>query len=250
MTDGYPISKSLFEKYTEEEIFQMAQQSGSIDMGYWARFYELQKGKLSEQEISELVEQNDDDLLREWEISLDNGFKRGDLLSHYANSFYYGTRDLLDAFLQQPLPSDIEALSILFLFCQFAELALKASIEYIVYLKNKAGTLTELPQKLYDTHDLSSLIKILNSLHKSDDPFLTLKTQEFVLKINTINEKSQAFRYPFMFKKRKKEDKIFLIQGYPIHMRIFRAEFDIHADEILALLISLSEGHYGFSDKG
>lgn len=240
MTQSYIVSKTLVDKCSHEELQELLSQ-GSVDMGWWTRFNGIDFFRgVSEEELKRFFEEDIDKLAQDWETEL-QGVKKADLLYEYADGFFNGTRDLLDVFLQKEFRSDSDALPILFLFCQFAELALKASTEYFVYLRQEIGKPVVKPN-LYN-HDLSELLSNLKALFDPQEPFLSEETQEFVVKIQSINEVSQAFRYPFGNENGKKAEKVFLVKAPLIPMGIFKAEFDIHASELHNFVMWLSHGY-------
>lgn len=240
MTQNYSVSKALVDKYTPEELQQLCNQ-GAVDIGWWTRFngIDLFRGT-SEEELKKFFEEDFDRLAHDWETQL-QGIKKADLLYQYADGFFNGTRDLLDVFLQKEFRSDSDALPILFLFCQFAELALKASTEYFAYLRQELGKPVVKPN--LNHHNLSELLSNLKALFDPQEPFLSEETQEFIVKIQSINEASQAFRFPFSNENKKKEERAFLVKAPLISMGIFKAEFDIHASELHNFVLWLSQGY-------
>jgi hypothetical protein len=195
---GYRISNALIESMPFDDIDALVNQ-GAVDLGWWTRGYDG---------------------------SEPHGIDRARLLEEYADGFYRVTEDLLDQFVQKSVYSDSEALAILFLFCQFAELALKAAIESKIVLLEFAGKFV--PQVDLNEHNLSKLLQILVSLFEPNELGLSKETQDFIDQISDINEMSQAFRYPFDLKK----SKVFLADRLLISMGIFRAEFKIHGTEL------------------
>lgn len=203
----YRISKALKESMSLEDINALVHQGG-VDLGWWTLGYDG---------------------------SEPHGIDRARFLAEYADGFYRATEDLLDLFVEKPVYSDAEGLAILFLFCQFAELALKAGIESAVVLLQSAGK--PLPQVDLKTHNLSDLLQILVSLLEPDKLELSEETQEFINKISSINEMDQAFRYPFDTKR----SRVFLADRPAFSMGIFRAEFKIHGVEMNGFCSWLAE---------
>lgn len=229
MDKSYWISKTLVERLSQEELDELFADRRSVDLGWWTRFYGIER--MSEEQRQQLVEKDIEELEEEWRTELDP-LKMAELLSEYADGFYRGTCDLLNCFAQKTLFSDSEALPALFLAYQFAELALKASIQYMVFFRRELGRPTKEPK--LNTHDLSLLLSELAGLFEPEEPFLSEDTQEFILKIHDINEVSQAFRYPFSSRERKGKqiDQVFLVNAPLVPMNIFKAEFEIHGWEL------------------
>lgn len=192
MNQGYMISKSLVERLTWNELKQLGEQA-CVDLGWWTLPY---------------------------------GRSRAYLLSLYADGFYRSTCDLLNQFVEKTLYSDAEVLPILFLFSHFVELALKASIEFKLLWLKAARKPKELPYLKH--HNLSDLLQTLAGLFGPGEPFLSEGTQAFIQKIDNLNERAQAFRYPFD----KKERELFWEDRPLLSMRIFQAEVEIHGAEL------------------
>jgi len=229
MDKSYRISKTLVERLSWEELDRLFTDHRSVDLGWWTRFYGIER--MSEEQRQRLVDRDIEELEDEWRTELDP-LKMAALLSEYADGFYRGTCDLLNCFAQKTLYSDSEALPALFLAYQFTELALKASILYMVFFRQELGRPPKEPK--LDTHDLSLLLPELADLFEPEEPFLSQETQEFILKIHDINEASQAFRYPFSSKDRKGQriNQVFLVNAPLVPMNIFKAEFEIHGCEL------------------
>ena len=129
---SYSVSKRVIESLSSEELERLMAVR-SIDLGWWTRFYGIEQ--MTEHEIQQLVDKSDDELIDDWRNDLDP-LKMGDLLSEYADGYYRGTKNLLNAISQEQLISDSEALPVLMLINQFIELALKAGLQYMVVYHN------------------------------------------------------------------------------------------------------------------
>lgn len=235
MKSSYSISRILARGLAPEELHELFA-GRSVDLGWWARTHGIITPP--QNELGELPEGDAEEALREW-LTADYGRNRADLLSEYADGYYQGARDLLNCFIQKKNTfSDSEALPVLFLLCQFAELALKASIEHMLSFRRFSGK--SVPELDLNTHDLCALLSYLATLTEPNEPFLSEDTQEFVRKIHAINEIAQAFRYPFSAR-----DRVFLIDAPLVPMKALRAEFDIHGRELNGFHQCLGEYYQG-----
>jgi hypothetical protein len=236
MEQGYPISRALVRHVSDAELRELCN-GGCVDLGWWTRFYSIEE--LSQEEQRALFERDVQDLKEGWRTDLST-VRRADLLSVYADGFYQASLELARSFIQKPLYSDREALPILFLSCQFLELALKASIEHMVFLREQLGRpVVELD---LNTHDLCHLLEKLGELFEPNEPFLSEETQAFIRKIAAINEMAQAFRYPFS-SRRNRPDQVFLTEAPIIPMKVFEAEFAIHGQEMNLFHMWLCDGY-------
>jgi len=232
MFKGYRISRALVQQLSSDELQELFNKHNA-DIGWWTWLYGMRE--LSQDELNELGK-DAGDWEGEW-LTIPRGIKRAYLLSDYAEAFYQATSDLLDKFFSKTLYSDIEVLPILLLFFQFAELALKSSILFMIHFREARGTPTEQPR--LGTHNLVELLRILTNLFEPEGPFLSEDTQDFIRKISEFNERAQAFRYPYD----NRETRIFFTEKLLFPTGIFKREFEIHGAELNGFHHWLGEGY-------
>ena len=234
---SYSVSKRVIDSLSKDELKHLVEVR-AIDLGWWTHFYGIEE--MTEHEIQEILDKSDDELTEDWRIDL-HPLKMGDLLSEYADGYYRGAKNLLNAICQEKLISDSEALPALMLVNQFIELTLKAGLQYMIVYHNELGN--SLPEINLNTHDLSYLLSKLVSLFEHGKFPLSDDTQEFILKMHNINENAEAFRYPFSSKMKRGQqvDLVFHVDAPPIPLGLLKAEVHVYGWELSAFLLMFEQ---------
>lgn len=202
-----------------------------LDLGYWARFPNLMEGA----DVT-TAEDGNRQLTRRGKASL---------LAEYSDAYFRATYDLAQIVAQKQVLSDSEALPILYLFCHFVELSLKAITEFIILYFELIGESTSGLAEKYG-HDIDELLENTKLILNGRVSFLSKETEDFIRKISKMNEYNQAFRYPFT---KLGSNATLLVHSSGFPPGIFFEEFKIHGSELTDYVTMLQEGQIPWEEE-